>query len=389
MFSTRTPRVLSPNSLTHLLGTQECSSLLDLTRTNPTTVGLALPGKVIQAALSQEQVLVYSPEAFGSLRAREEVARYYREAHQLTVDPDHIVLTASTSEAYTFLFKLLCNPGEEVLSPIPSYPLFEHLMGLEGVVHTTYPLGWDGNWYIDMAALASRRSGSSRAVVVVAPNNPTGTYLKRGEWDDLQRFCATNDLALIADEVFVDFPLRPDPHRVSGLWRSSSCLSFSLNGLSKILGLPQLKLGWIVVGGPPELRDEALKRLEIIADSFLSVSAPVQVALGPLMAHRGEIQGTIRRRLDTNLRLLRQSVPENSAISVLDVEGGWSALLRIPRVLTDEQVCLLLLEKEGIVVHPGYFFDLPEGHLVLSLLTPETDFARGVTRLMCFLPGLW
>lgn len=389
MFSRRTPGVLSPNIFSDLLAQQERSSLLDLTATNPTTVGLSLPGDVIRKALSQPEVLTYSPEPFGTLLAREEIARYYLEVHQQEVRPEHIVLTASTSEAYTFLFKLLCNPGEAVLSPRPSYPLFEHLMGLEGVVHTTYPLGWDGSWYLDVDLLGSHLTPQCRAVVVVAPNNPTGTYLKRPEWDSLQNFCATNDLALIADEVFVDFPLSMDPNRVTGLWNSSSCLSFSLNGLSKILGLPQLKLGWMVVGGPPALRDEALNRLEIIADSFLSVSAPVQVALGTLLAQRDHIQGNIRRRLLTNLRTLKELLPPSSPMSILEVEGGWSVILRIPRVQSDEQVCLLLLKEEGIVVHPGYFFDLPEGHLVLSLLTPEATFAAGLPRLVRCLARLW
>ncbi len=292
-----------------------------------------------------------------------------------------MILTASTSEAYSFLFKLLCDPGDQVLVPVPSYPLFEHLTRLELVEIRPYPLEYHGTWSIDVHAVEAAATSRTRAVLVVSPNNPTGSMLTRADLSALASFCASRGLALVGDEVFCDYTIdaRPDVARVLD---QEDALTFSLGGLSKSAGLPQMKLGWMVAGGPAPLVDAALARLEIICDAFLSVSTPVQHAASALLAHGAAIRRLILERVRRNLGTLQAIAAGRPACSVLRVEGGWSAVVRVPATRSEESLALDLLEQDGVLVHPGYFFDFPhEAFVVVSLLPEPDSFRDGAARL--------
>lgn len=354
--------------------------VFDLTGSNPTVAGFDYPADILDA-LASPGSLVYEPAPAGLAGPREAVAGYYAE-RGVAVAPERILLTASTSEGYGFLFKLLADPGDEILVPAPSYPLFEFLARLDSVRVVHYPLLYDHGWIIDFPALAEAAGPRTRAVVTVNPNNPTGNYLKRGEAEQLVEFCARRKLALVSDEVFSDFPLRDDPERADTLCRNERGLSFSLSGISKICGLPQMKLGWIVVAGEAGLRREAFSRLELVADTYLSAGAPVQHALPRLFEACGGVRDQIRRRTAGNLGALRTALARAPACRVLDVEGGWYAVVEVPRIMSEEEWTLSLLEREGVLVQPGFFFDFArEAFLVLSLLTPEGAFREGVGRL--------
>lgn len=381
MFSSRTRWDRTENRLARVLAERKGSgaAVMDLTASNPTLAGFPRPPGVL-AALSAPEALRYDPDPRGSRAAREAVAADALGRGQ-RLDPDHVVLTASTSEAYALAFKLLGDPGDAVLAPTPSYPLFEFLATLESVRLGRYSLTHDGAWRLDVASLAAAVGDRTRAVIVVNPNNPTGSYLKREEAAALLEFCGERDMAVLSDEVFADYAFAPDPRRVTSLDGGDRALVLAFGGLSKSCGLPQLKLGWIAVSGPPALRDEALARLEIVSDTYLSVGTPVQTAAPALLARRVELQAPIRARVARNLQALRSAVL-GSVASLLPPEGGWSAVLRIPATLSEEDRVCGLLERHGVLVHPGYFFDFESGaHLVLSLLTPEAEFDRG-TRLL-------
>ncbi len=363
MFSSRLDWNFQTNRLSALRQTK--AHILDLTESNPTRAGLEYPSDEILAALSDAHALRYDPEPRGLLSAREAVANYYGN-----VPASRILLTASTSEAYAYLFKLLCDPGDEILSPRPSYPLFEFLAGLESVRVVQYPLRYDGVWHIDFDALERAITPRTRAIVVVNPNNPTGSFLKREEWSRLQGF----GLPILSDEVFSDYAFAPDATRVRTLTEAPEVLTFSMSGLSKIAALPQMKLGWIVAGGPGH--EAALDRLELIADTYLSVATPVQIALPRLLAASVAVREQILHRTRTNLALFRQSRP-------LHVEGGWYATLQVPRTKSEEDWALALLDRRDVLVQPGFYFDFEsEAFLVLSLLTPPEIFAEG---LLCLL----
>ncbi len=378
MFSARSARDRTRNALAIALDRARQSGrvLLDLTESNPTRVGIPYPPDVIHA-LADRGSTRYEPSPLGLSRARIAVARTYEHAG-VAVDPSAVVLTASTSEAYAFLFKLLCDDGDEVLVPEPSYPLFEHLARLEGVRLVPYPLMYDGEWYVDVTALRAAIRGVTRAIVVVHPNNPTGSYLKR---DELEALAATG-LAIVSDEVFAPYPLADDPRRVRSALEASGVLVFALGGLSKMAALPQMKLAWLVVGGPSSLVREALDRLELISDAFLSVNTPVQHAAPVLLASRHLAADAIRARLARNLAEAARLVA-GTAVSLLKVEGGWYATLRLPRTESEEAWALRLLREDSVYVHPGHFFDFSEeAYAVTSLLTPEPAFAEGIARLV-------
>ncbi len=359
----------------------------DLTGSNPTAAGFDYPADILEA-LASPGSLVYEPNPAGLAVARGAVAGYYAE-RGVAVEPERILLTASTSEGYGFLFKLLADPGDEVLVPAPSYPLFEFLARLDSVRVVHYPLLYDHGWMIDFPALAEAAGPRTRAVIIVNPNNPTGSYLKRGEAERLVDFCNRRKLALISDEVFADFPLRADGERVATLCSNQRGLSFSLSGISKICGLPQMKLGWIVAAGEAGLRREAFSRLELVADTYLSVGAPVQHALPRLLPVCGGVREEIRRRTAANLAAVRAALARAPACRVLDVEGGWYCVVEMPRIMSEEEWVLSLLEREGVLVQPGFFFDFArEAFLVLSLLTPEGVFREGVERLAGLKPTL-
>jgi len=298
-------------------------------------------------------------------------------------DTERILLHASTSEAYAFLFKLLCDPGDQVLVPRPGYPLFEFLAELESVEVRSYPLAHDGEWHLDVAALEAAITPRTRAVVIVSPGNPTGAFLKQAELEALDALCAERELALVSDEVFADFAFREDPRRAPSLAQGGRALAFALGGLSKSCGLPQLKLAWTAVSGPPALRAPALARLEVVADTYLSVSTPVQVAAPSLLERRAELQAPIKERVTANLESLREALGSGSPATLYEPEGGWSAVLRVPATSTEEERTLRLLDSHGVLVHPGYFFDFPsEAFLVVSLLTPPAEFREGIARVL-------
>jgi alanine-synthesizing transaminase len=376
MFSSRLPWQSQLNRISEAVQQRRSQGkeTLDLTESNPTRAGLQYPPSAL--TLADPRAALYQPDPAGLLEARESISAYY-SARRQTVTPDRIVLTASTSESYAWLFKLLADAGDEVLVPRPSYPLFEFLAALENVHVVQYPLLYDEGWQIDFFVLEKLITAKTRALVLVNPNNPTGSFLKRDEWNRLAQLCRDHNVAVICDEVFADFVLSPHPQRVESLAGCDNVLTFSLSGLSKVCGLPQMKLGWIVVSGPPDQRAEALARLELIADTYLSVSTPVQMAARHFLALRQEFQTTLHNRLQTNLAHLT-SHPE---CEMLRVEGGWCATLRVPNIRTEEEWVLGLLDS-GVLVQPGFFFDFEsEAYLVVSLLTEPEVFRQGAERI--------
>lgn len=399
MFSRRIRYGPKANRLVRLLEAKRAAGapLLDLTESNPTRAGFRYEQAQILQALADPAALTYTPHPRGSPAARRAVAEYYRE-HGRRVAEDSLFLASGTSEAYAWLFKLLADPGDEILVPKPGYPLLEVLTALESARLVHYPLryGQPEGWRIDRDRLRDTVSTRTVAIVAVSPNNPTGSYLKGEELAFLDELCQRFGLALIVDEVFADYggdPAAaagpagaPDPaaDRVTtAAGRQGGALTFVLNGFSKILGLPQLKLSWIQVGGPEPLRREAERRLEFIADAYLSVAATVQQAAPLLLRRRGPFQAQVLRRLETNSRLLRERVEGSPAGRVLRREGGWYAVLELAGGNADEEAALRLLEADDVLVHPGYFYDFPtEGHLVLSLLTPEEVFREGTARML-------
>ena len=380
MFSSRTAWNRAPNVLARAAAeARRRGGLVDLTETNPTAVGLRAPAEIL-ALLADPGAAAYEPDPMGWRPAREAVAALYAR-RGATVAPDAIVLTSGTSEAYAHAFKLLCEPGDAVLVPRPSYPLFQFLADVESVEVVPYPLAYDGAWHIRPSDVAAARTERTRALVVVAPNNPTGSYLKADEWAQLSAFCAGEGLAVIADEVFAEFPLRGDAARVRTVAGDGPALVLALDGLSKSCGLPQMKLAWIAVCGPPALREEALARLELIADTFLSVGTPIQRAAPRILEAAPRLRPPILERVTGNLAALREALAGTPA-TVLDVEGGWSAVVRVPSTRGEEEWVMALLAEDGVLVHPGYFFDFPaEAYLVLSLLPEPGAFAEGARRL--------
>jgi len=372
MFSSRLNWDVSPNPLARLLAEKRASgaAVLDLTESNPTRAGISYPENILDT-LRSGQALRYEPSPRGMLSAREAVASYYAERGR-PVSPERILLTASTSEAYAYLFKLLADPGDEILTPRPSYPLFEYLAALESVKVRQYPLRYDGAWHLDFAELERAISDRTRAIVVVNPNNPTGSFVSAEEWDRLQKL----GIPILSDEVFSDYGFE----RAAPARGEDGALMFTMSGLSKIAGLPQMKLGWIVAGG--DRADDAMERLELIADTYLSVATPVQVALPELLGSSKDVQLQIRARTRANLVALRAAAA-GSPVNVLNVEGGWSGVLQVPRLRSEQEWALYLLGERDVLVQPGYFFDFEsEAFLVVSLLTPREVFEEGIRRLI-------
>jgi hypothetical protein len=391
VFSSRLPWNRSENALAVLERARRAAGgdLIDLTESNPTRAGLPYPDDEIRAALAAPGVTSYEPSPRGLAAARAAVAASYAELGA-TIPPERILLTASSSEAYAFLFKLLCNPGDAVLIPEPSYPLFDYLARLEGVTPIAYRLAFDGVWHVDVATVEQALAAGGprpRALITVNPNNPTGSFIKRAELEPLARACAAADLAVISDEVFAAYPADDDRARAPVLAAEPAlterALTFSLGGLSKGCGLPQLKLGWIAAAGPPARAEAALARLELIADTYLSVGTPVQLAAPRLLDLGRGVRAAIAARVAGNRAHLRAALPAASPCTLLPSEGGWSAILRVPATRSDEDWAAALLSGDGVLVHPGYFFDMRGGaFLVLSLLPHPDAFREGVRRLV-------
>lgn len=380
MFSRRTEWNLALNRLTlaHNEVLESGKKIIDLALSNPTRAGINYDESAILNALSNPQSLDYDPQPKGLRSAREAVSHY----HAPTIDPESLVLTTSTSEGYSFVFRLLCNPGDEILVPKPSYPLFDFLAELQDVNLAPYSLIYDHGWQIDFHSLETGITPKSRAIVLVHPNNPTGSYVSAHERQHLNELCHRHKLALIVDEVFLDYAHgKPQPTFAA----NRDALTFSLSGISKISALPQMKLAWIAVSGPPPEVAPATQRLEVIADTYLSLNAPVQLAAPVLLDQRKTIQPQLMRRIRANLAELDRQLAAQKACSRLEVQGGWYAVLRIPVTRSDEDSAIELLRRSGVLVHPGHFYDFPrDGYLVLSLIAIEDEFRRGIVAVLEF-----
>jgi aspartate/methionine/tyrosine aminotransferase len=384
MFADRTNWNLTPNRLSAALDLYRSSGkpLLDLTVSNPTGCGFDYDREAILEALANPAALVYDPAPKGLEPARRAVARYYAD-RAVEISIDDIILTASTSEAYSFVFRALCNPADEVLVPEPSYPLFGFLAGIHDVKLVPYPLIYDHGWQIDFHALEKAVTPRSRAVIVVNPNNPTGHFVKDAEIARLNQLCSPRGMALVADEVFLDFALKDA--QPSSFAANTASLTFTMSGLSKISGLPQMKAAWLVSSGPAELKTQALARLEIIADTYLSLSAPVQHAMPAFLSQRQAFQQQLMARVRNNLAELARLLSQQKTCVCLQVEGGWYAVLRVPATRSDEDLAIDLLATKGVYLHPGHFYDFAsDGYLVVSLITPEQIFTKGIQSLLSF-----
>lgn len=382
MISTRLPKNLELNAVSRAIDAKRRSGtpIVDLTETNPTNAGFSYPDAILES-LAHPRGLAYDPQPLGLWSARAAVAADFRR-RGIVISADRVALTSSTSEAYALLFKLLCDAGDAVLMPHPSYPLFDHLTQLESVTAIPYTLENHGSWRIDIDSIRRAATDRVRAILIVSPNNPTGSFLHRDDLAELSVIAAERNWAIIGDEVFADYPLDPAPDATHVL-PGADVLTFSLGGLSKSAGLPQLKLGWIGFGGPPEKVDQALAAYEIVADTYLSVSTPVQGAAAELIEFGSAIRAQILARVRRNLASLRTLAMSHPAIDVLPVEGGWSAVLQVPQLRSEEALVLDLLEHDNVLVHPGYFFDFDrEAFLVISLLIEPQAFDRAVTLVM-------
>jgi alanine-synthesizing transaminase len=394
MFADRTNWDLTPNRLSEALAAHRAAGkpLLDLTVSNPTECGFHYNAEEILRALSNPAALSYEPNPKGLETARRAVAGYYADRGD-AVSVEDVVLTTSTSEAYSYVIRTLCNPGDELLIPAPSYPLFDFLAEIQDVKLVRYPLDYftrdreavnDHGWQIDFHALEQAITTRTRGVIVVHPNNPTGHFTKPSEMTKLNAICSARQMAIITDEVFLDFAL--DGNRAASFATNSGAFTFTLSGLSKISGLPQMKAAWLVVSGPQELKREALARLEIIADTYLSVNAPVQLAMPVLFEQRHAFQKQILSRVRGNLAELDRQLAGQNACSRLPVEAGWYVVLRVPATRSDEDLALELLASKGVYIHPGHFYDFPaDGFLIVSLITVGADFSKGIAAALALL----
>jgi alanine-synthesizing transaminase len=384
MFSNRTNWKLTRNRLTEALEEVRSSGarVLDLTISNPTRAGLHYDDALILQSLASPHAMDYDPQPKGLPSARAAVADYYQTAHGIpNFDPERVILTTSTSEGYSFVFRLLCNPGDELLVPKPSYPLFEFLADLHDVKLVPYPLIYDHGWQMDFPSLQNVVMPRTRAVVVVHPNNPTGSYVQAHEREALYDFCRKHELAIIADEVFLDYAHIGAPQ--PSFTVNQDVLTFTLSGVSKISALPQMKVAWIATSGPAAEVDVAQARLEVIADTYLSMNAPIQWATPVLLNQRKNIQRQLLDRVLANLAELDRQLAAQRTCQRLSVEGGWYAVLRVPVTQTDEELSVDLLRRKSVLVHPGHFYDFSsDGYLVLSLIATQGEFADGIRRLL-------
>jgi alanine-synthesizing transaminase len=386
MFSRRTDWKLAPNrfTLAQLEAIRAGRELLDLTISNSTRAGFTYNQDAILDSLRNSQSLDYDPQPKGLRSAREAVAEYYKEHGASELDPENLILTTSTSEAYSYVFRLLCNPGDEVLVPKPSYPLFEFLADLQDVKLVPFQLIYDHGWQIEWHSLQDALSERTRAIVLVHPNNPTGSYVSADERCRLNDLSRERKMALMFDEVFLDYS--HDGNSKTTFAANNDVLTFTLSGLSKISALPQMKLAWVAVSGPKQQIGAALERLEVIADTFLSLNAPVQLAARVLLDQKRDIQPQIMKRLAANLIELDRQLAKQKSCTRLQVEAGWYAILRVPVTGSDEDLAIALLRSSAVLTHPGHFYDFSgDGYLVLSLITPEVNFQDGVSRVLEFI----
>jgi alanine-synthesizing transaminase len=389
MFSKRTNWKLNPNKYTQALQEMRATGapIVDLTVSNPTQCGFHYDAEHILRAFQNPNALTYEPEAKGLYSAREEVAGYYREDHGVVVDPGSVLLTTSTSEAYSYVFRLLCDPHDEILVPKPSYPLFDFLGELQDVSLVPYSLEYAHGWFVDFPSLVRAVTPRTRALLLVYPNNPTGSYVRRAERQRLNELCRERGLALVVDEVFLDYGLtdeRPESFAIN-----EEALTFTLSGLSKVAALPQMKMAWLITSGPEAAKKMAVERLEIIADTYLSLSAPTQWAFRALLEQRRLLHPQLLERIRQNWEFLRSSVGKEGCCELLDTEGGWYGVIRVKSDRSDEELAIEILRSTHTLVHPGHFYDFrTDGHLVVSLITPVSDFQQGISSLTKFLAGV-
>jgi alanine-synthesizing transaminase len=384
MFSDRTNWKLAHNRFTEALN-EMCAAgvkILDLTVSNPTRAGLQYDERAILTSLASPRSLDYDPQPKGLRQTRESIVRYYAETHAITgLDPENLVLTTSTSEGYSYVFRLLCNAGDEVFVPKPSYPLFEFLADLQDVKLVPYPLLYDHGWLVDFPSFERAVTPKTRGLVLVHPNNPTGSYVHPHEIELLNTFCREHALALIVDEVFLDYA--HDRTRRQSFAANQHVLTFTLTGLSKIAGLPQMKVAWIACTGPQASVKAAMAPLEIIADTYLSMNAPIQWATPVLLEQRNTIQLQLLDRIKANLAELDRQLSRQNTCHRLNVEGGWYVVLRVPVTRSDEDLVIDLLRRRSVLVHPGHFYDFAsDGYLVLSLIVTLDEFAEGIGRVL-------
>lgn len=386
MFASRTNWNLASNRFAAALERLRSSGreTLDLTVSNPTACGLKYPDDLLRP-LAEGQSLTYEPVARGVLSAREAVCRYYAELpNPVEVSPEDVFLTTSTSEAYSFVMRLLCEPQDEVLVPHPGYPLFDFLASINDIKLRPYHLLYDHGWHLDLHALRQSITPRAKALAVVHPNNPTGSFVKTEEAKELSAICAAHNRALIVDEVFLDYAFESGEEW--SFTTNGDALTFTLSGLSKISGLPQIKLAWCVVSGPEKLKAAAISRLEVIADTYLSLNAPVQRAAPQLLQFRHSFQEQLKQRLSANLEELDKQLAGQQSCSRLRVEGGWYAVLRVPVTRSDEELAIELMQRQSVLVHPGHFFDFSnDGYLIVSLMTPEEIFKAGINGIIAVL----
>lgn len=383
MFSYRTNWKLSTNRYTQTLEEARRSGvrLLDLTVSNPTRCGLQYDTEAILSAFQDPSALTYEPQSKGLLSARREVAHYYLDGHKASIDPESIILTTSTSEAYSFVFKLLCNPLDEILVAKPSYPLVDFLAELQDVALIPYSLQYAHGWMVDFNSIERALTDRTRAILLVHPNNPTGSYLSPEEISRLNAICRERALALIVDEVFLDYPFYGNSRESFAANRE--VLTFTLSGLSKISALPQTKVAWLACTGPEELVKAAVERLEVISDTYLSLNAPTQLAVPTLLGQRHSMQKQLSERVRNNRSELASQLVGHKSCNLLESDGGWYAVLQVPIDKSDEDLAIQLISEQQAIVHPGHFFDFPrDGFLVLSLIASPAEFREGVTRIL-------
>jgi len=400
MFADRTNWNLTPNRLSEALVEHLSAGkrTYDLSASNPTEGGFERDGESLLRALCNETALTYAPDPKGLLRARQAVAEYYAgRGDQVSIDD--IILTTSTSEVYSFVFRTLCDPGDELLVPAPSYPLFGFLADIHDLRLVKYPLLYDYGWQIDFHALELAITPRTRGIIVVNPNNPTGHFVRPEDLAILNEICSARDMALVADEVFLDFaygdgnarrevarnarPRGLGGRKPASLAVNTGTLTFTMSGLSKISGLPQMKAAWLVTNGPAELKTKALERLEVIADTYLSMSTPVQLALPELLQQRHGFQKQVMTRVRKNVAELDRQLSQRKACSRLEIEGGWYVVLRVPATRSDDDLAVELLKNKGIYVHPGHFYDFStDGYLIVSLIMQEREFSEGIRQLL-------
>jgi alanine-synthesizing transaminase len=383
MFSDRVPSDLSHNRLAETLADlkRRNQPILDLTASNPTRAGFSYPRDLL-APLADPRGLVYTPEPLGVREAREAVAADFAR-RGLAITDERIALTASTSEAYSLLFKLLCGPGDEILIPRPSYPLFDHLSRLDAVSAVPYDLDYHARWSVDVGSLERAFTSKTRAVLLVSPNNPTGQFVDASEIAAIATLCREHDAAVISDEVFADYELASAGAASGLLLRRTDIVGFTLGGLSKSIALPQAKLAWIAMSGPEDSVADARARLELACDTYLSVSTPIQLAAAELLERGASVRQQIRTRVRDNYRTLHARAGQVPSCELLHAEGGWYAVLRVPSIVSEEDLVVTLLAEDHVLVHPGYFFDFPrESFLVVSLLPPAGQFSEAVSRIL-------